>query len=660
MDYNEDLNPLKLLLDSGSNGDEFSRKIADFFPAIIYIYDVDSRKLKYINRRVTDMLGYTIEDMEGLDDGIIPLVYKEDVELVKNELHKFYKLKDEESYSYNSRLNSKQGNWKYFRTLGTVLNRDDRDQASSMLFIAQDITQEMETGNKFRRLEELFNDTQDVLKFGVWEWNIPENKMVWSSGLYRLFGYDPIAEKDQLEITPEFYLAHICDEDREKVMQTREHLLNHHAYDNYYRIRDRNGRMKDVRDKCKVIRNKKDELVRVIGSTMDVTEQLQLNRDLADYKRMKQENEEFLEYGTWEYDATIDRFRWSDGMYRLFGYDPEAHRNSLDISEELYRKHIDEEAYEKLNAIRQGMLQRQEEKYSWEFTITTNDGNTKQIETSGKLLYDGEGKWIKTVGTSRDVTRLRDYQTSLEDKIRTLNRSNKELEEFAYVASHDLNEPLRKITTFIERLNNKYKTELGDDGRMYLNRIVASVDNMRHLIDTLLEFSRTARNSQAPVMTDLNEILAEVRSDLEFKIEESNTRIESDRLPVIEVVPSQIKQVFDNLLNNSIKFKQTGVSPHITIQCHKLTKKQKDEWKLDKEKTFYRIDFTDNGIGFEPEYRDKIFQIFQRLHGKTEYPGSGIGLAICRKIADHLNGIICAEGQPGKGAIFTLILPERQ
>jgi PAS domain S-box-containing protein len=112
MDYNEDLNPLKLLLDSGSNGDEFSRKIADFFPAIIYIYDVDSRKLKYINRRVTDMLGYAIEDVEGWNDGILPLVYKDDIDLVKNELHKYYDLRDEESQSYNSRLTSKQGNWK--------------------------------------------------------------------------------------------------------------------------------------------------------------------------------------------------------------------------------------------------------------------------------------------------------------------------------------------------------------------------------------------------------------------------------------------------------------------------------------------------------------------------------------------------------------------
>lgn len=659
MDYKEDLNPLKLLLDSGGNGDEFSRKIADFFPAIIYIYDVDSRKLKYINSKITDFLGYTFEDVESWDHDFMRLVFKDDVDLVKEALSKIFTLKDEESYSYQARLVHKAGNWRYFRTLVSVLNRNENDQASSMLFVAQDVTQEMETGNEYRRLEELFNDTQDVLKFGVWEWNIPDNTMIWSSGLYRLFGYDPIAEKAALDISPEFYLEHICEEDREKVVQDRELLLNHHTYDSYYRIRDRNGRIKDVRDKCKVIRNKKNELVRVIGSTMDVTEQLQLYRDLADYKRIKQENEEFLEYGTWEYDVASDRFRWSDGMYRLFGYDPDSHRG-LEITEELYKKHVDEEAFDKLAMARSGMLQNQEEKYSWEFSITTVNGKTKQIETSGKLIYGDNGKWIKTIGTSRDITQLRNYQQTLEEKIRVLNRSNKELEEFAYVASHDLNEPLRKITTFIERLNSRYKGELGDDGRLYLNRIVASVDNMRHLIDTLLEFSRTARNNQPPALTDLNDILEEVRSDLELKIEETNTTIIADKLPVLEAVPSQIKQIFDNLLNNSIKFRKAGVNPNIIIESQKLTKKQKEEWKLDKDRNYFKIEFSDNGIGFEQEYSEKIFQIFQRLHGKAEYPGSGIGLAICRKITDHLNGIISAHGEPGKGAIFTLILPERQ
>jgi PAS domain S-box-containing protein len=658
--YNEDLNPLKLLLDSGSDGDEFSRKIADFFPAIIYIYDVDSQKLKYINRKVTDFLGYTFEDVESWDNDFMRVVFKDDVDLVKQELHKIFSLKDDESYSYNARLTHKQGNWRYFRTFGTVLNRDDNNQAASMLFVAQDITQEMETGNKFRRLEELFNDTQDVLKFGVWEWDVAEDKMVWSSGLYRLFGYDPIAEKEQLDITPSFYLEHICEEDREKVLQHRDHLLNHHAYDSYYRIRDRNGRLKDVRDKCKVIRNKKNELVRVIGSTMDVTEQLQLYRDLAEYKRMKQENEAFLEYVTCEFDVVNKKFSWSDGMYRLFGYDPESCRKVLEITEELYKKHIDEDEFVKMVEVRESMIDKKEEKYSLEFRITANDGSLKRLETSGKLVYDQDGNWIKTVGTSRDITRLRDYQHSLEEKIRNLNRSNKELEEFAYVASHDMNEPLRKITTFIERLNNKYRSELGDDGRMYLNRILSSVDNMRRLIDTLLEFSRTARSSQPLESTDLNLVLAEVRADLELKIEETNTVIVADKLPVIEAVPSQMKQIFDNLLNNSIKFRQAEISPHVTIQCQKLNKKQKTELNLDRDNVWYKIDFSDNGIGFEAEYREKIFQIFQRLHGKTEYPGSGIGLAICKKITDHMNGLIYAQSEPGKGAIFTIILPERQ
>ena len=563
MAYNEDLNPLKLLLDPANNNGEFSQKIADLFPAIIYIYDVDSRKLRFINQKVTDFLGYTFEDVESWDNEFMRLVFKDDVDLVQKELRHLLTLEDNESYSYDSRLNQKEGNWKYFRTCGTVLRRDDNNKASSILFIAQDISQEVEDGRKFRRLEEIFNDAKSAQQ---------------SAG----------------------------------------------------------------------------------DSIKDIAEQMQLYRDLAEYKRLKQENEEYLGYGTWEFDVASKRFRWSDGMYRLFGYDPGTDRFSMEVTEDLYKKHIDEEEFEMLITIRNAMLDGKEEKYSWQFCITDAHGNIKKLETSGKLVYNNEGKWIKTVGTSRDITQLSDYQHSLEEKIRDLNRSNKELEEFAYVASHDLNEPLRKITTFIERLNNKYKSELGDDGVLYLNRIIAAVDNMRKLIDTLLEFSRTARRAQPMEMVDLNIILTEVRSDLELKIEETGTTIVADKLPVIEAVPSQMKQVFDNLLNNSIKFRQPQSSPHVTVTCQKLNKKELTTWNLDAARTWYKIDFTDNGIGFEPEYSEKIFQIFQRLHGKSEYPGSGIGLAICKKITDHMNGIIYAQGIPGKGATFTIILPERQ
>ena len=208
--------------------------------------------------------------------------------------------------------------------MGTVLNRDPKGRATSLLFIAQDITEEIETGHQFKRIDELFNDTQELLKFGVWEWSVPENRITWSNGLYKILGYDPKLEKDKLQITPEFYLQHVMDADHDKVLYNRKDHLIHHEYDLYYKIHDRNGRVKDVREKAKVFRNDKDELTRVIGSTIDVTEQSQLYRDLAAYKAMKQENEEYLAYGTWEVDARNGSFFWSDGMYRLFGYDPET------------------------------------------------------------------------------------------------------------------------------------------------------------------------------------------------------------------------------------------------------------------------------------------------------------------------------------------------
>jgi len=659
---NQEINPLKLLFQSISDNDGLPDKITDFFPAIIYIYDADARKLKYINRKLTDLLGYTYNDVQTWDNDLMSIVHKDDLENVQKELQKFYALKDNESYSYNSRLTHKTGNWKYFRTMGTVLNRDPKGSAASILFIAQDITEEVETGNQYKRIDELFNDTQELLKFGVWEWSVADNKISWSNGLYRILGYDPKSEKENLHITPEFYLQHVIDADRDKVLYSRKDHLIHHEYDLYYKIHDRNGRVKDVREKAKVIRNEKDELLRVIGSTIDITEQSKLYRDLAAYKAMKQENEEFLDYGTWEFDARTGNYFWSDGMYRLYGYNPETDKNKIDVNEALYQKHMDEEHFEKSKSFTEAIIAQKEkpENYVSEYEIKAHDGSVKRIETSGKLFYDADGKWLKTIGTSRDITRLRLYQSSLEEKIKDLDRSNKELEEFAYVASHDMNEPLRKITTFIERLENKYKAELGEDGKLYLTRISASVENMRHLIDTLLEFSRTARSNQPFLQVDLNKTLKEVQTDLELKIEETAATIHLETLPVIEAIPSQMKQLFDNLLNNSIKFRKPDVHPIINIRCLRLSRRQKEQHHLDTGNTWFKIDYTDNGIGFEPEFNERIFQIFQRLHGKTEYPGSGIGLAICKKITDQHKGLMYATGEPDNGATFTIILPEHQ
>lgn len=252
------------------------------------------------------------------------------------------------------------------------------------------------------------------------------------------------------------------------------------------------------------------------------------------------------------------------------------------------------------------------------------------------------------------------FQKILENKVRELDRSNKELEEFAYIASHDLQEPLRKITSFSERLKEKLPSNLEPDVQLYLNRMLAATDNMRTLIDNLLEFSRTSRISEPFARTELNNVISEVRADLELKIEETSTKIESDTLPVIDAIPMQMRQLFTNLFTNAIKFRGEGAPPEIEIRASVLSDDEKDSNHLRQNTIYYKIIVKDYGIGFDQEFSMKIFQIFQRLHGKAEYPGSGIGLAICKKIVENHSGRIFAQSEPGKGAEFIIILPESQ
>jgi hypothetical protein len=241
-----------------------------------------------------------------------------------------------------------------------------------------------------------------------------------------------------------------------------------------------------------------------------------------------------------------------------------------------------------------------------------------------------------------------------------LKRSNKELEDFAYAASHDLQEPLRKITTFSGRLRDKFKAALAGEGEMYLERMTASAENMRQLITSLLEFSRITQ-SQAPfTQVSLSLVIKQVMSDLELKIEETGTVVNFGVLPVVDAVATHIKQLFMNLISNAIKFHKPGEAPVITITSQPLADDELQMLGLSQKRHYHKVTVQDNGIGFEQEYANRIFQVFQRLHGKSEFPGSGVGLAICKKILEHHSGVIYAESGKGNGAKFTIVIPDRQ
>lgn len=242
-----------------------------------------------------------------------------------------------------------------------------------------------------------------------------------------------------------------------------------------------------------------------------------------------------------------------------------------------------------------------------------------------------------------------DPEQALAETVSELQRSNKELEEFAYIASHDLQEPLRKISTFASRLAEKFPDQRSyDDAQQYISRICSSAENMRVLINNLLDFSRITRVNEPLTKVNLNVVLREVRTDLELMIEESGLKIQAENLPHIEGRFSQMKQLVHNIITNTIKFHKPGQSPAIEITASSIVYRGKP---------FHKLLFCDNGIGFEEQYASRIFQIFQRLHGKAEYPGSGIGLAICKKIVEHHGGEITATNIAERGACFTVLLP---
>jgi light-regulated signal transduction histidine kinase (bacteriophytochrome) len=238
-----------------------------------------------------------------------------------------------------------------------------------------------------------------------------------------------------------------------------------------------------------------------------------------------------------------------------------------------------------------------------------------------------------------------------------LERSNIELASFSYAASHDLQEPLRKIQAFISRILLLDEGNFSSAGRDYFLRITKAAIRMQQLIDSLLNYSRISTAEKILVSTDLNELLGQTRENLRELIEENNAVIEANALPTVYVMPLQFQQLLTNIISNAIKYKKENVNPVISIKAGSVPASHVDTDLSSSANTYWKISIADNGIGFDPQYSTRIFELFQRLHSRDEYDGTGIGLAICKKIIQNHNGVITTESEPGKGATFNIYLP---
>jgi PAS domain S-box-containing protein len=277
------------------------------------------------------------------------------------------------------------------------------------------------------------------------------------------------------------------------------------------------------------------------------------------------------------------------------------------------------------------------------------DGTPVDVSLTLSPTLDGTGRVSGHSAIVRDISRRRAAERQLEEAARRLEQSNTELAQFASVASHDLREPLRKVQAFGDRLSRKYGELLPDDGRDYLARMIAATQRMESLIDGLLAMSRVGARETSVTAVDLEQVARDVVADLEARLDRSGGEVRIGPLPAVAASPLEMHQLLLNLVGNALKFQRADVPPQVEVVAEPC-----------EDPRFCRISVRDNGIGFDERYRERIFGVFQRLHGRDEYEGTGIGLAICRKIAERNGGTIEARSAPGEGSTFAVTLPRHE
>ncbi|WP_134151109.1 PAS domain-containing protein [Flavobacterium sp. 270] len=411
----------------------------------------------------------------------------------------------------------------------------------------------------------------------------------------------------------------------------------------------------------------------VICITIDVTDQV--------FARLKQQEAEaslrgaveLAQLGTWSIDAATGGLAYSDRLIEWFGYDPSNYDygNVIPILADEDRQRVADAVAWSMKAESGGIY---DEIYT---VIHPETGKKRILHAQGKTIFDPEGNPLRMNGTAQDVTLHIEAQLALEQEVRTrtqelarvvedlqdsnvqLLHSNEELAQFAYIASHDLQEPLRKISTFSQLLENTLPSESAESVRSYLAKIMQSSVRMRTLINDVLNYSKLSTADEKFEHVNLNEIIDYLILDYDLLLEEKNGKITVGELPTLDANPIEMTQLFRNLISNALKFSQEGVDPQIIIRAVAAKESDLDYFPPGKSiGDLYKIEIEDNGIGFEEEYFQRIFNIFLRLHPKTSYEGTGIGLAMCKKIVQNHGGEIFAYAKLGKGAVFSIILPK--
>lgn len=501
----------------------------------------------------------------------------------------------------------------------------------------------------------------------IWDWNVGTDSVRWNEAVTVLFGYRP----GEVENTIQWWRDRIHPDDRERIVSGIDWSLDSGktVWIDEYRFRRPNGSFSFILDRGFIQYDAEGHPVRMIGSMLDMTELKMAEERLRQSQDRYRQLFEYSPISLWEQDfspvkkqldelcsadlescfeETPELVRELAGMVRII----DINTTTLEMFKALNKDRFvenpiqvfGEETYpmfaRMLAALWEGETRFADDAVTWTLT-----GDKKHVSLDLHVAPGHEDTWSRVLVSIMDITDRVRSREALNKLVEELGRSNRELEDFAYIASHDLQEPLRKVMVFGDRILSRYATGLDEKGQDYFNRMMKASERMKHLILSLLKYSRVTTRKRTVEPVDLNEVIGDVLSDLVLQIEESDAVVEVDDLPPVSAARVHMYELFQNLISNGITFKAPGDVPQVIIESS-LTGDG-----------FVKVSVRDNGIGFKMEKLQRILKPFGRLHHRDDYPGVGIGLSICNKIAQRYEGELGIESSPGSGSVFTVTLP---